>query len=109
MAATAINALLSKLQTAQGQTAKFQGALESIGISANQMAANISDNPQKALSDFLARLSELDDKQRSMVTMELFGQEYADDISLLVGSLETYNQALDLTANKTQNAGAMNK
>lgn len=109
VAATAINALLSKLQTAQGQTAKFQGALESIGISANQMAANISDNPQKALSDFLARLSELDDKQRSMVTMELFGQEYADDISLLVGSLETYNQALDLTANKTQNAGAMNK
>lgn len=109
VAATAINALLSKLQTAQGQTAKFQGALESIGISANQMAANISDNPQKALSDFLARLSELDDKQRSMVMMELFGQEYADDISLLVGSLETYNQALDLTANKTQNAGAMNK
>lgn len=109
VAATAINALLTKLQTAQGQTAKFQGALESIGISANQMAANISDNPQKALSDFLARLSELDDKQRSMVMMELFGQEYADDISLLVGSLETYNQALDLTANKTQNAGAMNK
>lgn len=109
VAATAINALLSKLQTAQGQTAKFQGALESIGISANQMAANISDNPQKALSDFLTRLSELDDKQRSMVMMELFGQEYADDISLLVGSLETYNQALDLTANKTQNAGAMNK
>ena len=109
VAATAINALLSKLQTAQGQTAKFQGALESIGISANQMADNISDNPQKALSDFLARLSELDDKQRSMVMMELFGQEYADDISLLVGSLETYNQALDLTANKAQNAGAMNK
>lgn len=109
VAATTINALLTKLQTAQGQTAKFQGALESIGISANQMAANISDNPQKALSDFLARLSELDDKQRSMVMMELFGQEYADDISLLVGSLETYNQALDLTANKTQNAGAMNK
>lgn len=109
VAATAINALLTKLQTAQGQTAKFQGALESIGISANQMAANISHNPQKALSDFLTRLSELDDKQRSMVTMELFGQEYADDIGLLVGSLETYNRALDLTANKTQNVGAMNK
>ncbi len=109
VAATAINSLLTKLQTAEGQSDKFQQALTSIGMSADQLAVNINENPQQALSAFLAKLGELDDKQRSMVTMQLFGAEYSDDISLLVGSLDTYNKALDLTADKTANAGAMNK
>ncbi|MBF0804967.1 MULTISPECIES: phage tail tape measure protein [unclassified Neisseria] len=49
VAATAVNALLQKLQTAQSQGNNFQAALEGIGITADQMAAN----PQQALSDFM--------------------------------------------------------
>lgn len=109
VAATAINALLNKLQTAQTQGKKFQGALASIGTSADEMAQNIQANPQQALNDFLAKLGELDKQQRAIATAELFGQEYSDDISLLVGSLGTYNHALGLTADKSATAGAMNK
>lgn len=109
VAATAINALLTKLQTAQGQGQKFQDALAGIGLSADELAQNIQANPQQALSDFLQKLGELDAQQRSMVNFQLFGQEYSDDISLLVGSLDTYNKALGLTADQSQTAGAMNQ
>lgn len=107
VAATAINGLLTKLQTAGVQGKDFQEALDGIGLSADQLATDISANPQAALSDFLQTLSTLDDQQRSIATFKLFGQEYADDVNLLVGSLGTYNDALGLTADKNKTAGAM--
>lgn len=109
VASTAINALLTKLQTAQNQGAGFADGLKMIGTSADEMADNIAQNPQQALSGFLEKLGQLDDRQRSMVSVKLFGAEYADDINLLVGSLGTYNQALELATDKTATAGAMQK
>ena len=107
VAATAINGLLTKLQTAGVQGKDFQEALDGIGLSADQLATDISADPQAALSDFLQTLSTLDDQQRAIATFKLFGQEYADDVNLLVGSLGTYNDALGLTADKNKTAGAM--
>ena len=107
VAATAVNGLLTKLQTAQVQGAGFQEALDGIGLSADKLADDINANPQAALSDFLQTLSKLDDQQRSIATFKLFGQEYSDDVNLLVGSLGTYNDALGLTADKSATAGAM--
>lgn len=109
VAATGINALLTKLQTAQTAGSDFQNALQSIGLSADEMADSIAKNPQTALSDFLGKLGELDDRQRSMVAVKLFGAEYTDDINALVGSLDTYKDALGLVADKTSTAGAMQK
>ena len=107
VAATAINGLLTKLQTADVQGKDFQDALDGIGLSANQLAEDINANPQDALSNFLETLSKLDSQQRSVATFKLFGQEYADDVNLLVGSLDTYNDALALTEDKTATTGAM--
>lgn len=107
VAATAVNGLLTKLQTAQVQGKGFQEALDGIGLSADQLAEDINANPQQALSDFLQTLSELDDQQRAIATFKLFGQEYSDDVNLLVGSLGTYNDALALTEDKSETAGAM--
>jgi len=107
VAATAVNGLLTKLQTAQVQGKGFQEALEGIGLSGDKLAEDINANPQAALSDFLQTLSTLDDQQRAIATFKLFGQEYSDDVNLLVGSLGTYNDALGLTADKNKTAGAM--
>ena len=107
VAATAVNGLLTKLQTAQVQGKGFQEALDGIGLSADQLAEDINANPQQALSDFLQTLSELDDQQRAIATFKLFGQEYSDDVNLLVGSLGTYNDALGLVADENKIAGAM--
>lgn len=109
VAATAINAMLQKLQTAQSQGKDFQAALEGIGTSADEMAANITANPQQALTDFLHKLEGLDKQSRALTLSQLFGTEYSDDIALLVGSLGEYEKALGLVADKGQVVGAMQK
>lgn len=109
VAATAINALLQKLQTAQNQGKGFQDALASIGTSADEMAANIAANPQQALTEFLHKLEGLDKQSRALTLSQLFGTEYSDDIALLVGSLGEYEKALGFVADKGQVVGAMQK
>lgn len=109
VAGTAINALLSKLQTAQSQTPGFKDALQSIGLSADDMAASIAANPQKALTAFLKQLETLDTQARSLVLAEMFGAEFSDDVAVLVGSLGEYEKALALVADKSQTLGAMQK
>ena len=109
VAATAINAMLQKLQTAQSQGKDFQAALEGIGTSADEMAANIAANPQQALTDFLHKLEGLNKQSRALTLSQLFGTEYSDDIALLVGSLGEYEKALGLVADKGQVVGAMQK
>lgn len=109
VAATAINAMLQKLQTAQSQGKGFQTALEGIGTSADEMAANIAANPQQALTEFLHKLEGLDKQSRALTLSQLFGTEYSDDIALLVGSLGEYEKALGLVADKGKVVGAMQK
>ena len=109
VAATAINAMLQKLQTAQSQGKGFQAALEGIGTSADEMAANIAANPQQALTEFLHKLEGLDKQSRALMLSQLFGTEYSDDIALLVGSLGEYEKALGLVNDQSQIQGAMQK
>jgi TP901 family phage tail tape measure protein len=109
VAATSINAMLNRMQTATMQSADFQDALGKIGMSAEEMAAQVAANPQKALDTLLSTLSELSGQQRAEVLTGLFGREFQDDVGVLVGSLGTYRDALDQVADRTQYAGSMNK
>ena len=109
VAATAINALLTKLQTAPAQGKEFQEALDGLGISANELARNIRENPERAIVDFLGKLEQMDKQSRSIALTKLFGAEYADDISLAAGSLDTLRKAFGLVADKAQTAGAMQR
>lgn len=109
VAGTAINALLTKLSTASVQSDDFKKALDSIGLSADKLAQDINANPQQALTNFLQTLAKLDKQQQAVATFKLFGQEYVDDVSALVGGLDSYNKVLDLVKDKTANAGAMTK
>lgn len=107
VAATAINALLNRLQAAEAQSQTFQDGLASLGTSSEQLAAQIKANPQRALLDFLGTLRNLDKQARAVVLTNLFGQEYADDISILVGGLDQYQKALGLVADETSYAGGV--
>lgn len=106
-AATAINALLNRLQTGGQGVSGFAEGLDDLGLSANRLADNIRANPQAALREFLGSLEKLDNQQRAITLTKLFGQEYADDISLMVGSLAEYDRQLGLVGDKTRTAGAM--
>lgn len=106
-AATAINSLLNRLQTGGQGVSGFAEGLDDLGLSANRLADNIRANPQAALREFLGSLEKLDNQQRAITLTKLFGQEYADDISLMVGSLAEYDRQLGLVGDKTRTAGAM--
>lgn len=108
-AATAVNALLSKLQTAEGQGKEFKAALESIGITAEEMSQKVAENGQNALLHFFEILEKVDRQERSLILLNLFGQEYQDDIALIVGSLEEYKKAIDFVADKEKYNKSMQK
>ncbi len=108
-AGTAINAMLTKLQTSTEQTNEFKDSLKDIGLSAEEMAANIAANPQAALTDFLQRIEKLDKQSRSITLSKMFGAEYSDDLALLSGSLKTYEEALANATDRTKTFGAMQR
>ena len=105
VAATGINALLLRLATADKQGAKFQGALARMGMSAEGLKGAIADDAQGAILDFLRTVQQSDDVVGNL--SDLFGAEYADDIAKLVGSLDTYEQAVRLAGDGTGSAGSM--
>lgn len=107
VAGTAINSMLNRLQTARAQPKRFQEALKALGMSAEEMAARIQNNPQKALDELLDTLSRLEGARRAEILTGLFGQEFQDDVGILVGSLKTYRDAMGLVADRTKYAGAM--
>ncbi len=109
VAATSINALLLKLQTADKQPAKFASALKTLGLSANGLKDSIQNDAQGALISFLETLKEVPKEEQMGILSDLFGAEYSDDIALLVGGLENYTQALENTADKTKYLGSMNR
>ncbi len=106
VAGTAINAMLMKLKTADKQSGKFQEALGNIGYSAEGLKAAIEEDAQGALLSFLQAVRGSEDVMGNL--SDLFGLEYADDISKLVGSLDVYEGALDKVGERTKFAGAMN-
>lgn len=105
VAATGINALLMRLATADKQGNKFQGALERMGMSASGLKAALAEDGQGAILDFLRTVQQSDDVVGNL--SDLFGAEYADDIAKLVGSLDTYEQAVRLAGDQTGAAGSM--
>ena len=105
VAGTAINAMLTKLATADQQGARFQDALYEIGMSAEDLREAIERDGQGALLDFLEVLDQADDKQS--VLFNLFGQEYVDDIAKLTGGLDLYRQAIGLSSSEAADAGSV--
>ena len=109
VAATSINSLLNRMQTATMQSKDFHEALGKIGTNAEAMAASVAADPQKALNGLLNTLEKLKGQERAEVLTGLFGREFQDDIGVLVGSLQTYRDTMQQVSDPTAYAGAMLK
>ena len=94
VAGTAINGMLTKLMTADKGGKKFQAALKSMGISAQELKKNIAQNGEQALLDFLKQLNKLPKAKQMGTLVDLFGLEYADDVAVLAGSIDTYQKSI---------------
>lgn len=114
IAGTAINGMLTKLSTADRQGSKFQRTLKNMGISAQELKANIAKNGEQALVDFLKQLNKLPKAEQMGALVDLFGLEYADDVAVLAGSVETYEKSIRALKETGSNgkplfAGSMDK
>ena len=113
VAGTAINGMLTKLATAEKGGNKFQAALKSMGVSAKDLKRDIAQNGEQALMDFLKAVNKLPKDKQMGTLVDLFGLEYADDVAVLAGSLETYQKSIDALKNgkdgKPAFSGSMDK
>ncbi|WP_419851639.1 phage tail tape measure protein [Actinobacillus pleuropneumoniae] len=94
VASTAINGMLTSLNTADKGGKKFQAALKEVGISAKQLKKNIAKDGEGAIVDFLKRVEKLPKAKRTGVLVDLFGKEYADDVSSIAGNVELLEKSL---------------
>ena len=99
VAGTSINAMLTKLMTAEKGSKDFKNALKELGISTKDLKRDIAKNGEQALMDFLKQINKLPKEKQMGVLVDLFGLEYADDVAVLTGSLETYQKAIDALKN----------
>ena len=105
-AGTAINAMLSKLQTAGKQGKKFQDALLHMGMRAKLLEKDIGQDAQVVLVKFLEAMEKMDKQKSSgILFFDLFDIEYQDDVALLDGSLNEYKKAVNMI-NETKFAGS---
>lgn len=109
VAATGINALLNKLQTAGVQSDEFKTELQNLVGDVDAFTRSMDVDAQAALDNFLAQLGKLDTRGQAEAITVLFGQEYADDISLLSGSLAEYRKQLREVADETKYAGSVQR
>ncbi|WP_277074782.1 phage tail tape measure protein [Simonsiella muelleri] len=99
VASTSINAMLTKLMTAEKGSKDFKNALKELGISTKDLKRDIAKNGEQALIDFLKQINKLPKEKQMGVLVDLFGLEYADDVAVLTGSLETYQKSIDALKN----------
>jgi len=106
---TAINSILTTLGNATGQGAKFENALGLIGLSANELKENISQDAQGTIVDFLNRLNDIEQSEKLGILTDLFGVGYADDVALLTQGMQNYTDAIELLNDKQKYQGSMEK
>lgn len=95
IAGTAINGMLTKLMTADKQGAKFQKTLKNMGMESKDLKKAIKENGEQALMAFLKQVGKLPKENQMGALVDLFGLEYADDVAVLVGGLETYKKSIN--------------
>ena len=108
VAGTAINAMLTKLQNADKQTPKFREALDNIGMSADDLKERVgagAEDAQGALLEFLEAVAGAEDT--AGVLFDLFGQEYVDDVTKLVGAMDQYRAAVALARSEQARASSV--
>lgn len=103
-AATAFNSMLGTLSNIKGTSKDAQKSFEALGISADDMAKRINENPSKAIQYFLEQVnnSKLPMNELVGAMQKAFGKEAADEILTLAKGADTLKQGLDAVGNSTQ-------
>lgn len=102
--ATGLNAMVTKISVADDT---FDDALKTIGINAKKFRKGVDRDATGSIMTLLKALEKLEGTKRIAVLKDMFGQEYADDISRLVGALPRLNQLLGIANDRAKALGSV--
>ncbi|MEL8055052.1 MAG: phage tail tape measure protein, partial [Pseudomonadota bacterium] len=109
VAANGINAMLVRLADAENQSDGFIAAFESMGLTVEEFKDRLNTDAEGALMDVFERLQGFEGGDRVSLLNTMFGMEYGDDVATLVGSLQTYKDALAEVSDESRFAGSMQR
>jgi TP901 family phage tail tape measure protein len=108
-AGTATAAILQRLQLVGEGGKKVQKAFQKIGLSATLFPKKIAKDGQGALLEFFDALSKVKGEELTSVTNAVFGKNYSNAVTTIVGSLDKYKQQLKLVTDAEKSRGSMEK
>lgn len=106
-AGTAINKMLSVLGNADGGTARFQSALEKIGLSGEELKEIMNDNPLQGLTQVLKSIGNVEQSEKIGILKNMFGEEAGPKIAQITENMGEFDKILALVANKENYLGSM--
>ena len=109
VAATAINALLSRMTTAEIQSARFQKGLAMVGMSGKELQNLTAENGTKAIFTLGAALDRLDPQERAKAIGLMFGAEHSDNVGVFIDRMDVFKNALGSVGNDQQNVTRYNE
>ena len=74
-----------------------------MGISDKKQKKNIAKDGQGAIVDFLKRVEKLPKAKRTGVLVDLFGKEYADDVSSIAGNVDLLEKSIKTLQDTDEN------
>ncbi|PZU95040.1 MAG: phage tail tape measure protein [Chelatococcus sp.] len=104
VAATGLNALVTKISTPDDG---FDEALVSAGLNAKKFRKAVEKDATGAILILLKALDKAQGTKRLSILKDMFGMEYADDMSRLVGALPRVLKLLDLANDKQKALGSV--
>jgi TP901 family phage tail tape measure protein len=109
VAATAINALLSRMTTAEIQSAKFQQGLAMIGMTGKELQDMTSRDGAQAIFALGAAVDKLDPQERAKAIGLMFGAEHSDNVGIFLDRMDVFKQSLGSVANDQSNVNRYNE
>lgn len=109
--ATAFNSLLGSLANIKGGSTASQESFAALGISADDMAKRINENPTKAIQFFLEKLNSSKLPLNEVVghMQKAFGKEAADEIMTLAKGADTLKMGFDAVGDSAARIAEMQK
>ncbi len=107
-ASTATNALFQKLAAADKGTAKFQTALDDLGLSAEKLQRGMQVDAQGTILQVLEAINKLPAEKRLGAIVEMVGLEHSDTVAKLAANIGEYRKQIEL-AGSQQAKGSMSR
>ena len=109
VAATAINALLSRMTTAEIQSARFQKGLAMVGMTGKELQNLTAKDGAQAIFALGAAVDKLDPQERAKAIGLMFGAEHSDNVGIFLDRMDVFKNALGSVANDQSNVNRYNE